>query len=362
MDNLRKLKKIFKNKKILITGHTGFKGSWLTQIFLLLESKVMGISLPLTPDNILFKILNIKKNILHYEFDLSKDMKYRDAIVRFKPNYVFHLAAQSLVINSIKDPYYTFRNNINSTLNLFECLKKIKSIKSIIFTSSDKCYDFNNKKIFFKESDPLGGRGDAYSYSKSSGELIFKNYLDYYLKHNVGAASVRAGNVIGGGDWSNFRLIPDFIKSIKNNKKFILRNPKSIRPWQHVFDCLFGYILLAYKLKKKRFLFSGSWNFGPTHSGFPAKKIVSIFTKYLSFKNKIKVIQLKKNKYLETKNLHLNTKKVRSKLKYENSLNIFQSLKLTADWYDMYLKKRSSLEMINFSNNQILNFLQKLKY
>ena len=358
------MKNIFRNKKIIITGHTGFKGSWLTLWLSILGGRILGISNGFISHPSHYKLLGLKKKIIDKNIDIRNLNTLKKIIKNYSPDFFFHLAGQSIVKKSYENPLDTWSTNTIGTINVLESLRQLKKKCVAVIITSDKCYENLEIKRGYHEQDKLGGK-DPYSASKASADIAIRSYINSFFFHKnnkVFIATARAGNVIGGGDWSNFRLIPDFIKSIKNNKKFILRNPKSIRPWQHVFDCLFGYILLAYKLKKKRILFSGSWNFGPTHSGFPAKKIVNIFAKYLSFKNKIKVIQLKKNKYLETKNLHLNTTKVRSKLKYENSLNIFQSLKLTADWYDMYLKKRSSLEMINFSNNQILNFLQKIKY
>jgi len=363
MKNFQILKNKFRNKRVLITGHTGFKGSWLTQILLLLNSKIMGISLPVK-NNYFYNVLNLEKNIIHKEFDLSKNLDFKKFIIKFDPHYLFHLAAQSLVINSIKDPYYTFRNNINSSLNILESAKQITSLKSIIFVSSDKCYNIDNQNKTYKETDQLGGGLDSYSISKASNEFIFKNYLNFFKEKNIGAASVRAGNVIGGGDFSEYRLIPDLVRSCKSKIPFIFRDQKNVRPWQHVLDCMFGYILLSCKLVSDAKNFSGCWNFGPSSfsSSFVAENLVNKFLKKLNYNNKIKIIRLKKNKFEETKILKLNTSKIRKKLKYENSLNINETVNLTADWYKLYLKRKSFSEIKKITIDQIINYTKKIKY
>lgn len=362
MTSLQILKSKFRNKRILITGHTGFKGCWLTQIFLLLDAKIMGISLPKENNN-LCNILNIKERIVHKDFDLSKNLNFRKYVKEFDPHYLFHLAAQSLVINSIHDPYYTFRNNINSSLNILECAKEIRSLKSIIFVSSDKCYNVDNKNKSYKETDQIGGALDSYSLSKASNEFIFKNYLEYFLRiKKIGAASVRAGNVLGGGDFSKYRLIPDLVKSCEKKVSFIFRDPKNIRPWQHVLDCLFGYIFLSDKLVSNKKKFSGYWNFGPSNLNISAETFVNKFLKYLNYKNKIKIIRLKKNKFTETKILKLNTNKTRRILKYKNSLNINQTINLTADWYKLYLQRKSNTQMVYITNDQIINYIKNINF
>jgi CDP-glucose 4,6-dehydratase len=361
MNNYKSFQNIFKNKRILITGHTGFKGSWLTQILLLFDAQIMGISLP-GETSLLFKILNVKKKITHKKFDLSKNLNFQKFVIQFDPHYLFHLAAQSLVISSVKDPYYTFRNNINSSLNILECAKKISSLKSLIFVSSDKCYDVNNKYNSYKETDQIGGGIDPYSLSKASNELIFKNYLDYFIKNQkVGAASVRAGNVLGGGDWSEYRLIPDLVRSIQEKNTFKFREAKNIRPWQHVLDCLFGYIFLAIKLVSNPKKFSGCWNFGPLNSNITSEVLVKKFLKYLNYTNRVKIIKLKKNKFPEKKILKLDTNKAEKILKYKSLLNINETASFTAEWYKLFFQKKSNSEIINLTNLQIKNYIKNIK-
>jgi len=348
-------KKKFKNKKILITGHTGFKGAWLCQIFLMFGSKIMGVSNSKVSKINLFDILRIKDKIQHVNYDLTKKTdKYVKKIIDFNPDFIFHLAAQSLVIESYKNPSHTLENNIISSLNILEISKKIKNLKSLIYVTSDKCYDVNNNKISFSEDDPLGGK-DPYSISKACSEHIFQYYFKALLNANkVGAASVRSGNVIGGGDWSKYRLIPDIIRAIKN-KKIILRDPNNIRPWQHVLDCLFGYIFLSIKLSENPKLYSGSWNFGPGKKYITASNVALKIIKYLNLDKKIKIIKLKKNNFIETKMLNLNVTKSLKYLGFKNILDINKSLMLTALWYKEYLDKKIYIN--SFTNLQILNYI-----
>lgn len=359
MSNLNIYKKIFKDKKILVTGHTGFKGAWLCQILLLFEAKIMGISNTKVSKINLFDILKLSNKVKNFKYDLSKNKKFEKEVVNFNPDYIFHLAAQSLVYESYRNPYKTFYNNLNSSLNLLEVCQKIKGLKSIIFVTSDKCYEpVIKKKKLLSENDPLGGN-DPYSLSKACTEHIFKHYNNSYFKpNNIGAASVRAGNVIGGGDWAANRLIPDFITSI-NKKKFILRNPRSIRPWQHVLDCLFGYIILLKKLKNNPKKYSGSWNFGPQNKDITTQKLIFEFQKKMRFKNKIEIIKPKKNKYKETKLLKLSTIKTKTKLNYNPILKIDDSISFTASWYKNYFEKK--VNSSKFTNLQIENYLNKLK-
>jgi CDP-glucose 4,6-dehydratase len=359
MSNFKTFKKFFKNKKILITGHTGFKGAWLCQILLLFEAKIMGISNSKVSKINLYDILKLNKKIKNFKYDLSKNKKFEKKVLKFNPDYIFHLAAQSLVYEGYRKPYETFYNNLNSSLNVLEVSQKIKGLKSIIFVTSDKCYEpvVKNNKLL-SENDPLGGN-DPYSLSKACSEHIFKHYKNSYFKlKNIGAASVRAGNVIGGGDWASNRLIPDYIMSL-NKKKFILRNPKSIRPWQHILDCLFGYITLLIKLNNNPKKFSDNWNFGPQNKDITTQRLIFEFQKKLKLKNKMKIIKLKKNKYKETKLLKLNTSKTKNKLNYNPILNINETINYTALWYKKYFEKNTNLS--NFTNMQIKNYLDKIK-
>lgn len=352
------LKKFFKNKRILVTGHTGFKGAWLCQILLLFGAKVMGISNSKVSKVNLFDLLKLNKRIININHDLSKNINFEKKLKNFDPHFIFHLAAQSLVFQSYKDPFYTFNNNINSSLNLLESTKNLKSLRALIFVTSDKVYDPDRSNKSHIETDPMGGN-DSYSLSKACTEHIFKYYLNSFFKiKKIGAASVRAGNVIGGGDWSNKRIIPDLMKSL-NKKSFILRNPNNVRPWQHVLDCLFGYILLLIKMSRNPSKYSGSWNFGYSSKNITTKSLIKKFIYHLTNFKKIKVSNLRGQKFKETKFLKLNTNKTKKKLNYTNTLSVTNMVKFTTSWYVNYFTKTTNIS--EFTNNQINEYIKRNK-
>ena len=352
----KKLYEKFKHKRILVTGHTGFKGAWMVQILLNLDCKILGISKKIETTPSLFSILNQKKRINHKIINLSENYNLaKKTIIKFNPQIIFHFAAQSLVLEGYNNQYDTFKNNILSTLNILEISKEIKSLKSFIHISSDKVY--SQKKVTNKtEADELDAV-DPYSLSKVNCEMIFKSYKnDYFSKKKIGAVSLRAGNVIGGGDWSKNRLIPDFIKSLKK-KKIHLRNPNSIRPWQHVLDCLFGYLLVSLSLLNKPSKISGNWNIGPKKSEISVYKIILLAKKKM--KSKINISKVKKN-IKETKYLLLDSKRVQKELGYNPLLSSSKVIDFTIDWYQLFFRNKKKL--IELTNNQINYFLKKVNY
>ena len=350
---INKYKKIFKNKKILITGHTGFKGAWLTQFFLLFESKIMGLSNGIISKPNIFQILKFNKKIKDKRCDIRDFKKLKKIILSFKPDFIFHLAAQSLVSYSHSYPKKTFETNVNGTLNILEVAKDLKSLKGIIIVTSDKTYDVNKDNSFFSEKDPLGGN-DPYSSSKAASEIILKPYFNIFLKKKIALSSVRAGNVIGGGDWGKDRIVPDMLRTIKSGQILKVRNPNHVRPWQHVFDCLNGYILLMTKQIQSPKKYSGSYNIGPVSSlNIQVKKLVKIFSTNFNFKYKY----IKKNFLGETKTLRLNTAKSRNILNYHCKLNFKESINYTISWYKDFLDKKKNMNLI--SENQIKNYFKK---
>jgi CDP-glucose 4,6-dehydratase len=349
-----KLNKNFKNKRILVTGHTGFKGAWMVQILLNFDCKILGISKKIETKPSLFNILNHKKKINHKLIDLSKNYNLaKKTIIDFNPHIIFNFAAQPLVLTGYNNQYKTFNNNILSMLNILEISKEIKSLKSFIHISSDKVYS-QKKQTIKSEKNELGAI-DPYSISKVNCELIFESYKnEFFLKNKIGAVSLRAGNVIGGGDWSRDRLIPDFIKALPK-KKIFLRNPKSIRPWQHVLDCLFAYLLISINLLKDPKNISGSWNVGPKKSNLSVYKIILLAKK--KFNLDIKILKII-NKFKETKYLLLDTNKIKSRLGYKPLLNPKQVINFTIDWYLLF--KNNKKKIIDLTNNQINYFLKNL--
>lgn len=348
-----KLKKFYKNKKIFITGHTGFKGSWLVSVLLNFEARVTGFSLndsrrknyeSFTDHK---SVKNIYGNILNYK-------KLKNSILKFKPEIIFHLAAQSIVADSYKDPYKTFQTNLMGSINLIDICNQYKYLKSLVLITSDKCYKNLEIKRGYRENDILGGE-DPYSASKAATEIVFSSYFKSFLnKKKCGFSTVRAGNVIGGGDWSNNRIIPDCIRSIINKKELVLRNPNSTRPWQHVLEPISGYLLLAQKNYENTKKFSGAWNFGPAVN--ETKKVidvVNLLSRYIEKKIKI---NFTKSFFKEAKLLKLNSSKAIAYLKWKPKWNMKQSIIQTALWYKEFFNNSN---MIKVTKHQINNYFSK---
>ena len=343
MESLRNLKSFYNNKKIFITGHTGFKGSWLSIILVYLNARVYGYSLKPKKKS-LFKLSKIKNKLFSNTYaDITRIKDLKKKIRSANPEIVFHLAAQPLVIESYKKPLETFNTNIMGTLNLLEALKKIKSIKSVMIVTTDKVYKVQKKNKAYKEIDQLEGI-EPYSFSKVGAEIVTDCYIKSFFKKTKlenKISIVRAGNVIGGGDFSENRLVPDIIKTIKNKKKLEIRNPNHIRPWQHVLDPLIGYLILA----KKQYLYKVNndkeyaWNFGPKKNNF--KKVIHV-VKYIrklhNFSYKIK----SKKKFYETDTLKLDSTKANRKLKWMCKWNLSVALQKTLDWNSSIMKNISA--------------------
>ena len=349
------LTKFWANKKVFITGHTGFKGTWLCVVLKMLKSEIHGYSLRPKKTS-LFNQSKISANLTSNIFaDINNIKLLQKEIIRVKPEIIFHLAAQPIVLESYKNPVETFRTNIMGTVNLLNSIKNIKSIKAVVIITTDKVYKINKNNDSYKEDDLLGGF-DPYSTSKVAVELIVDCYIkSFFKKSNLKdkISTARAGNVIGGGDYSKDRLVPDIIQSINNNKKLIVRNPSYVRPWQHVIEPLIGYLLLAESqynnLKNK----NHSWNFGPSIDNF--KKVNEVINIMKGFKNFNYIID-KSNQLKETKILRLNSLKAQKRLKWKPIWNIKTTLKRVFEW-NMLFKKGVSAK--NICEKQILMYLNK---
>jgi len=352
-----KINNFYKNKKVFVTGHTGFKGSWLVAVLLKLGAKVTGYSLNDEKRKNYEKFVNYKKvkNIYSNILDLKK---LNSAIKKNNPHVVFHLAAQPLVAESYKNPLNTMRTNLMGSINVMEVVRNCKGIKSLVMITSDKCY--LNKEISrgYKENDLLGGE-DPYSASKAAVEIVFYSYLKSFFSKNknIGVATTRAGNVIGGGDWSENRIIPDCIRAIIKRKKFIIiRKPKATRPWQHVLEPVSGYLLLGLKLSKKPKNYSGSWNFGPQSNQVKrVKEVADYIIHNMHKKNKITTV-FKTSNFKEAKLLKLNCKKAINILKWKPRWHMNESLKQTVIWYNYYLNNKNTK---NITDNQIETYFKK---
>jgi CDP-glucose 4,6-dehydratase len=339
-DHTFNLLKLFYNKKVLVTGHTGFKGTWLCLWLELLGAKVIGCSIDVPTKPSLFKLTNPK--CIDLRADIKDFKKLNSLIKKYKPEIIFHLAAQSLVRVSYKETLKTLNTNIIGTSNILESLKENKFVKAAVFITTDKVYLDDNSKKTFKEDDKLGGY-DPYSASKSACEIIISSYRnsffnikDYGKTHKTLIASARAGNAVGGGDFAKDRLIPDVIRAILTNKKINIRNPKSIRPWQFVLEPLKGYLLIGANLLKGKKEIATAWNLGPEQKDV---KTVEEIVKKLSknFKNiKYKIDKTKQPH--ETEYLKLDISKAKKELKWKPKYNIDTALNKITDWLDTYRK------------------------
>ena len=353
----KKLLTFYKKKRVLVTGATGFKGSWLCLWLQILGAKVCGVGYNPNKNKNLFYSLKLDKIIKLKIADVRNKNDLKKIVYAFRPQIVFHLAAQPLIYESFDKPYSTYYTNTVGTLNILEIIREAKFIKSLICVTSDKCYENNNSTKGFKESDKLGGE-DPYSGSKACAEIITNTYIkSFFLKNKkLGVATVRAGNVIGGGDWSSKRLIPDCINSIILKKKIYLRNPKFNRPWQHVLEPLWGYLILAKKLYDLPQKYSGAWNFG-TNKG-TITNVLEIVRKIINFWGDGKVKFNKKKQFYEQENLQLNISKARQKLKWKPKYSVTQSVKVTTEWYKKTLiAKKHPLEI---TTEQINEYMKKI--
>ena len=348
--------KIFSKKKVIITGHTGFKGSWLLTWLNKLDAEIVGISnkIPTNPSH--FKYLNLNHN--NYRVDIKNKKKLKQIIDKFKPDFIFHLAAQSLVFESIKNPIETWDVNLKGTMNILECLRDYKKKCAVVLVTSDKCYENLDIERGYLEEDRLGGT-DPYSASKAATEIMIKSYIKTYFqnKKNIRIATARAGNVIGGGDWSNSRIIPDCVKAWSQRKTIIIRSPNSTRPWQHVLEPLRGYLILAKNLYQSKKFHAESFNFGPNKL-MEKKKVIDVVKYFSKFWKNSKWKIIKPKNSIESKLLSLNCNKALKNLGWSTKLSSDEALKFTSDWYNnFYFKKKSK----NYSLKQIIKYEKKIK-
>ncbi len=339
--------KLFSGKTVLVTGHTGFKGTWLCLWLEMLGAKVIGYSIDIPTKPSLFEL--VKPKCVDIRADIKDFNRLNSVIKKYKPEIIFHLAAQPLVRLSYKETLDTYQSNVIGTANVFESLKKNKFVKAVVAITTDKVYLNNETGKAFKEEDPLGGY-DPYSASKACCEIVISSYrnsffnLDDYKKtHNTLIASVRAGNVIGGGDFAKDRLIPDFIRAILSGKNLVIRNPKAIRPWQHVLEPLSAYLLLGAKLLQGKKEFAQGWNFGPDKKDI---KTVEEIVKQLSenFSN-IKYMIDKTKQPHEAHYLKLDISKAKKELNWTPRWTVNSALDKICQWTKAYKNKENIREV-----------------
>ena len=350
------MNKFFKNKKILITGHTGFKGSWLTFWLEKLGASISGISKDVPTNPSLFKVLNLKNKIIDHRLDIRNLSKLKKIVKKFKPDYVFHLAAQSLVKKSYEDPINTFTTNAIGTCNILESIRFLKNKCSVVIITSDKSYKNIEITRGYRETDELGGH-DPYSASKGCAEFIIQSYIKSFFsnKKNLKIGITRAGNVIGGGDWSDNRVIPDCFKSWSLNKAVTIRSPNSTRPWQHVLEVLSGYLKLAIDLNNKTHLNGEVFNFGPKN--FQNKRVIDVIRQIKKLSPAIKWKFKNVKTFKESKLLKLNSSKARKKLNWSNKLSFNETIEMTTRWYEEFYKRKN---MSKFTYQQIEEYEKKL--
>lgn len=348
----------YSGKRVFITGHTGFKGSWLSLWLKKMGAIVKGYSLPPQPGPNHWELLNLDIESIYG--DIRDAEALGNEIRKFRPDIVFHLAAQAIVRYSYIYPIETYETNIIGTLKLFEACRKVDSVRTIINITSDKCYDNKEWVYGYRENDAMGGY-DPYSSSKGCAELLTSSYRNSYFNierygvdHNILLASCRAGNVIGGGDWAKDRLIPDVVKAIISNKEVIIRSPYATRPWQHVLDPLSGYLLLGQKLLEKQKDFAKAWNFGPSDED--SISVIAVLERMQKFWSDIKISYDKSIHPHEAKYLKLDCSQAHLELKWKPVWKGNQVFRKTAIWYKDYVKQK-----IAQTSSQIDEYIEDAK-
>jgi len=325
------LKSFWQNKRVLITGHTGFKGSWLSFWLKHLGAEVFGYSLKPNDNQLLFSQLKLENNIKHQIGDISDQKLLSDYLLDCEPDFIFHLAAQSLVLESYVDTPGTWQTNVIGTVNLLEAVRKYESSCNVVIVTTDKVYENNEWAHGYRENDRLGGL-DPYSASKSAVELVTQSYRALFKKQNksTAIASARAGNVIGGGDWSENRLIPDIIRSLISDVSIEVRNPNSVRPWQHVLEPLAGYLCLAESMSNNR-MHDEAFNFGPESDG--SRSVEEVVKAALRFWPGEYYLNINNSAHYEANLLKLSIDKAQSKLKWHPKWNFDLAIEKTMEWY-----------------------------
>lgn len=345
---------IFKNKTLLVTGDSGFKGSWLSLWLQQLGARVIGCSLPPPTEPSHFRLLKLDEKITHYDCDIRDDQSVNKVFEQTQPDFVFHLAAQPLVISSYQDPKETFDTNVLGTVNVLEAIRKSSQIEGAVVVTSDKCYENRNWQWGYRENDPLGGK-DPYSTSKAAAEMVVESYRSSFFSRpgSPAIATARAGNVIGGGDFAEWRIFPDLVRSIEENKPLEVRSPGSVRPWLHVLEPLYGYLLLAQQLLIEGAPYAEAWNFGPKEpKGVMVKELISYAIQMWGKGEMVTPDQVDAPQ--EAQMLRLNWDKAAHELNWHPKYSWKEAVKLNVDWYQAYLEGR---DISAVSADQIQNYL-----
>jgi len=344
---------VFQGKRIIVTGHTGFKGSWLSLWLHELGAEVTGLALPPHTDPSHFDLIGLKDIVNHIEADIRDPEVVNKAFEIAKPEIVFHLAAQAVVRDSYEDPKRTFDTNIGGTVNVLEALRISTSVKAAIVVTSDKCYQNREWVWGYRENDPMGGH-DPYSASKGATELVCAAYRRSFFAEggrgrHISLSTVRAGNVIGGGDWAKDRLIPDCVRALSKGKPVVIRNPKATRPWQHVLEPLSGCLFLASRLLEDGDRFSSAWNFGPSDIGHTT--VGELSERFVSGwgQGTIELMSLDESAPHENRMLRLSIDKAAFELGWFPILNGSTTIDWTIDWYKAWYRGNEDLGKLSLS-------------
>ena len=324
---------IYKDKKVIITGDTGFKGSWLAIWLLSMGADVMGISLPPQTPRDNYVVCDLSERLTHIDQDIRDYDALRKIFNEYNPEVVFHLAAQAIVLEGYQDPLNTFSTNFMGTVNVLEAIRHAESVKAGVIITTDKCYENKEWVYGYRETDRLSGN-DPYSASKAACEMAITSYTHSFFNDDNSAniASARAGNVIGGGDWAENRIIPDCIRALENDEPIIVRNPYAVRPWQHVLEPLSGYLKLGSLLYTDTKEFAGPWNFGPSSKNMVTVK--ELAEKVIENWGHGEILcQSENNKFSEANLLHLDISKAVNKLKWQPKLDFGDTVSYTIDEY-----------------------------
>lgn len=347
-------KSFWKGKNVLITGHTGFKGAWLALQLNLLGANVVGYARkPNTAPN-LFSILQLERSIKSIEGDVCDLHNLQTTVSKHKPDIIFHLAAQALVRESYKNPIETYQTNVMGSVNLHETARHCSSVKVLVNVTTDKCYENKETTHPYQEADRLGGY-DAYSCSKACSELVTQSYRQAFIgtDSDLGIATARAGNVIGGGDWSKDRLIPDIILASQRNRQTKIRNPHATRPWQHVLDPINGYLMLAEQVFQHKSHYAESWNFGPNVDATRSvTEVLNLVRK--AWPGKISWQLDEEHQPHEAKLLQLDSNKAKRKLSWHPKFTLEDAIQWTIEWYRRH---DAGDNMLKFTTLQIENYM-----
>ncbi|RYY08364.1 MAG: CDP-glucose 4,6-dehydratase [Sphingobacteriaceae bacterium] len=356
---LENLKSIYNGKKVFLTGHTGFKGAWLLKILSLLGAEVKGYALKPQTDNDLYNLINGDHLCQSIIADLRDKTALAEAVDSFQPDFVFHLAAQPLVRLSYEIPAETFEVNAIGTANLLDCIRTLNKACQVILITTDKVY-YNYEWVYpYRETDRLGGY-DPYSASKACAEIVIDSYRNSFFnvnklsQHQKAIAVARAGNVIGGGDWSKDRLVPDVVKALSIDNPVEIRNPNAVRPWQHVLEPLIGYLILGCKLTENPIFFSQAYNFGPgVQDTLPVSEMVDLAIELWGKGNRIS--PLNQDQPHEAGLLKLDISKAMAELGWKPQLNARTAIEQTIKWYKQYL---NGADIVSFTEMQITQYLK----